>query len=552
MAGYKETPRQKMIAMMYLVLTALLALNVSKEILDAFLVVNKSMESTNESVTAKIKEKYAQFKHQYDMNQSKVGPYWERAQNVKTEATELINYLEYIKYKLVEVSENKDSATIMQDYYVDTTIYGVTKKVLDLKLVPTKDKYNATTFYLIRENENGEAYKMADKIDVYRDTILSVMNLPADSKKVGLITNMDGVVYRNADGQAQSWEIHNFFNTILAADITIINKIIGEIRSAEFNALNHLYASVSEKDFKFDNVEAKVITKSTYIFKGQKYEADVLVAAYDSKTQLNSKVLRGADKWNSANASKAMVIEGKDGQIKLDFTTNAEGLQKYAGVIEMYDPTTDQIAEYPYSGEYFVAPPSLTVAPLKMNVFYIGVDNPVAISAAGLSKDQINPVIDMGKLTKKGEEWFVRINDKDKPKSQSIATVSATANVDGTTMSLGKAEFRVKRVPSPTAQISGMSDGSIDKNVLLAAGAIIPDMGDFEFDLYFVVTSYSFGTLMNGDWVQKNIKGNVFNEEVNNMIRNGKRKQKFFFENIQAKGPDGTIRSLNPVNLELK
>ncbi len=550
MAGYKETPRQKMIAMMYLVLTALLALNVSKEILDAFLVVNKSMESTNESLTAKIHEKYAEFEKQYTMNPNKVGPYWERAQNVETEANKLIKYLDYLKYKLVEVSERKDSLEIMDLFYVDTVINGVRKKVLDLASVPTKDKYDATTFYMMRENKNGEAYTLSKKMQVYRDTVLNVMNLPANSDRVGLITNGPGISYSNADGTPQDWEQHNFYHTILAADITIINKIIAEVRSAEFNSLNYLYASVSEKDFKFDNVAARVIPKSTYVFKGQKYEAEVLVAAYDSKTQLDSKYLPGATEWNEANAGRAQTVAGEEGTIKLEFNTNTEGLQKYAGIIEMRDPATDEIVQYPYSSSYYVAPPSLTVAPLKMNVFYIGVDNPVSISAAGLSKDQISPSINMGKLKKDGSDWIVRIDSK--PKGQSIATVSATAEIDGERLSLGKSEFRVKRVPSPSAEIAGMTDGLIDKNVFLASAAIIPNMKDFEFDLYFVVTSYTFATVMNGDWVQKNVKGNLFTDEVKNIIRNGKRKQKYFFEKIQAKGPDGTMRSLNPINLELK
>jgi gliding motility-associated protein GldM len=550
MAGYKETPRQKMIAMMYLVLTALLALNVSKEILDAFLVVNKSMESTNESVAAKISEKYAQFEHQYKMNNTKVGPYWERAENVKKEADNLIEYLNYLKYKLVEVSERKDSATIMNLYYTDTVINGNRKKVLNLQSVPTKDKYDATTTYMIRERENGEAWNLSKRMQVMRDTLLSVMDLPPDSRKVGLITNMDGVVYRNADGVTQTWEMHNFFHTILAADITILNKIIAEVRTGEFNALNYLYAKVSEKDFKFDNIEAKVIPKSTYIFKGQTYEADVIVAAYDSKTDVVSKYVAGADSWKPSFIDRAKSIQGEDGKIKLEFPSNKEGMQKYAGIIEMKDPVTGDIISYDYNSSYFVAPPSLTVAPLKMNVFYIGVDNPVSISAAGLSKDQINPVINMGKLKRNDADWIVRIDEQ--PPSGQMAVVSASAKLDGENISLGQSEFRVKRVPSPSAQIAGMTDGAVDKNVLLAAGAIIPDMGDFEFDLYFVVNSYTFATVMNGDWVQKNVKGNIFTDEVKNIIRNGKRKQKFFFENIQAQGPDGTIRSLNVVALELK
>jgi len=550
MAGYKETPRQKMIAMMYLFLTAMLALNVSKEILDAFLVVNDSMESTNESLTAKIHEEYAEFENQYNMNPNKVGPFWERAKNVRNEAISLVNYLDYIKYKLVEVNEDKDSLEIMNLYYVDTTINGVHKKVLNLPSVDTKDKYNSTTHYLVRENKKGEAYEMSKKMQVYRDTLLNVMNLPANSTKVGLITNEDGRTYKNAGGVKQDWEQHNFYHTILAADVTIINKIIAEIRAAEFNALNYLYASVSEKDFKFDKVGAKVIPKSTYVFKGQDYEAEVIVAAYDSKTELKSLVLQGSEKWNEKNVARAKTIIGEDGTVKLKFSTNTEGLQKYAGVIEMRHPVTDEIIRYEYSNEYYVAPPSLTVAPLKMNVFYIGVDNPVSISAAGISKDQINPVISMGKLKKNGDEWIVRIDKK--PKGTSIATVSASAKIDDKTYNLGKAEFRVKRVPSPTAEIAGIMDGQIDKNVLLANSAIIPNQNDFEFDIYFVINSYQFATIMNGDWVQKNVKGNQFTTEVKKIIRNGKRKQKFFFEKIQATGPDGSIRSLNVVNLELK
>ncbi len=550
MAGYKETPRQKMIAMMYLVLTALLALNVSKEILDAFLVVNKSMESTNESVNAKVQEKYAQFKGQYDMNPNKVGPYWKKAQNVRTEAVDLINYLEFIKYKLVQVNEKKDSLEIMNLYYVDTVINGVHKKVLNLASVPTKDKYNETTFYLMRENQNGEAYKMSARMQVYRDTVLNIMGLPWNSTKVGLITNMEGYSYTNAGGVPQDWEEHNFYHTILAADITIINKIISEVRSAEFNALNYLYASVSEKDFKFDNVSAKVIPKSTYVFKGQDYEAEVIVAAYDSKTELKTLVLRGATELTDKNIGSAKTIIGEDGTVKLKFPTNKEGMQKFAGVIEMRDPKNDQIVRYDYEGGYFVAPPSLTVAPLKMNVFYVGVDNPVSISAAGLSKDQIKPVISMGTLKKNGDEWTVRIDKKEK--GQNIATVSATAKIDDKTYNLGKSEFRVKRVPSPSAEIAGMVNGQVDKNVLLANGAIIPNQKDFEFDIYFVITSFQFATIINGDWFQKNVKGNIFPDEVKKIIRGGKRKQKFFFDKIQATGPDGSTRSLNPVNLELK
>jgi len=548
MAGYKETPRQKMISMMYLVLTALLALNVSKEILDAFLIVNKSMETTNESVAAKVAESYAKFEGQYNLNKTKVGPYWEKAQAVQLEAEKFLTYLNQLKFNLVKESERKDSVEIVNLYYTDTIINGVAKKTLDLKAVPTKDKYNETTRYMVG-TKNSEAYTLSAKMKEFRDVVLGAMDLPEDSDKIGLRT--DGI-YRNADGQRQDWEMHNFFHTILAADITIVNKIIAEVRSAQFNSLNYLYAQVSEKDFKFDNVAAKVIPKSTYVFKGQKYEAEVLVAAYDSKTALESRVLQGVTEVTEANMNRATIIKGENGVINLEFPTNAEGLQRYAGEIIMREPGTGIIKTYDYTSEYIVAPPALTVAPLKMNVFYIGVDNPVSISSPGLPQDKIRPVISTGILKKdpKSNDWIVRIDKK--PAGKSIATVSATAEIDGKVLQLGSSEFRVKRVPDPIAEIAGQTGGTIDKNVLLASGAIIPNMEDFNFDLYFIVTSYTFATIINGDFIPKNIRGNQFTPEVVNLIKNGKSKQKFFFENIQSQGPDGTIRALNPVNLELK
>ncbi|MFA5417378.1 MAG: GldM family protein [Bacteroidales bacterium] len=550
MAGYKETPRQKMISMMYLVLTALLALNVSKEILDAFLVVNKSMETTNESVAAKIDEAYAKFQAQYTLNKAKVGPFWEKAQQMQAEAEDLLEYLEHLKFKLVLVAErNKDSLEIVNLYYSDSIIRGENRPILNLHLVPSKDKYNETTNFMVHTPTKGEAFVLAERMDTFRSTVLSVMGLPMNSEKIGLVTSG---VYPNADGAKQNWEMHNFYHTILAADITIINKIIAEVRSAQFNALNYLYSQVSEKDFKFDNVKAEVIPTSTYIFKGQKYEARVLVAAYDSKTDLESRVLQGVDEITDANQNRTTTIKGEGGIINLEFPTNTEGVQRYAGQIIMREPGTGEIKTYPYQGEYIVAPPALTVAPLKMNVFYIGVDNPVSISAPGLAQELIRPVISTGILKKdpKSKDWIVRIDKK--PTGKSLATVSATAEIDGKVLQLGTSEFRVKRVPDPIAEIAGQTGGSIDKNILLSAGAIIPNMEDFNFDLYFIVTSYTFGTIVNGDYLPKNIKGNQFTPEVISLIKNGKSKQKFFFDNIQSQGPDGTIRPLNPVNLELK
>jgi len=562
MAGYKETPRQKMIAMMYLVLYALLALNVSKQVLDAFLVVNENVQDTNTSLSSKIAATYNRFETQYNLNQDKVGPFWEKAQVVRKESNAMVQYLRHLKLKLVEVSERKDSAFVISHYYFDTLVPDPAhptemKKIkeLNLRIVPSKDRYNDVTNYLIGvgNTKKGEAYRLSRKMNAYRKVILKIMDLPANTTKVGLITNYRGkqkIIYRNADRQEQDWENHNFYYTILAADVTLVNKIISEAKMSEFDALNYLFSSITAKDYKFANVEAKVIPYSTYVLRGNTYKAEVLVAAYDTKTKPNVRILNGVDSITDQNIDKTQLVKGQGGVVELVLPAKKEGFHKYAGIIEMIDPATNKTVKYNFKGKYLVAPPSLTVAPLRMNVFYIGVENPVSITAPGLSASQIHPRISAGKLYKKGRNWMVKLT-KGVPGNK--VYVSATAKIDGRNILLGRSEFRVKRVPSPTAEIAGQTNGQIDKNIMLAARAIIPNMKDFLFNnYYFKITSFTFATLINGDWIPKNVKGNIFPPEVMKIIRNGKHKQKFFFENIQAIGPDGTIRSLNPISLEIK
>ena len=126
--------------------------------------------------------------------------------------------------------------------------------------------------------------------------------------------------------------------------------------------------------------------------------------------------------------------------------------------------------------------------------------------------------------------------------------------MDGKRVVLGSYDFRIKRVPNPEAKIAGRSSGKIDKSEFVGAGGIIPDMGDFEFgDYQYNIVSYNLGTIVGGDYkTSGTVRGGRFNQEVNDMIKKARPGQKFFFENIQAKGPDGVNRTLNPINLEIK
>ena len=286
MSGAKETPRQKMIGMMYLVYTALLAMNVSKDIvytallamnvskdiLDAFDTVNAGVQTTNITLSNQINQKYAAFEEQYGLDKEKVGPYWEQAQALREEATDLINYIEALKWDLVKKIEEKDATTALADGLLksaDTVRFGRKIYNVNTAKVKSRDNYNRPTEYMMGNPEGpgngGKAYELSEKIRRFRGEVIKAMG-PEHIHEVGLITDsiygtkdyltengyaesqmkklpLEGNYYGAkisyypgmTDPVQDSWEYHNFHHTVLVADVTLLNKIISEAETAELN-----------------------------------------------------------------------------------------------------------------------------------------------------------------------------------------------------------------------------------------------------------------------------------------------------------------------------
>lgn len=535
MAGYKETPRQKMIAMLYLVLTALLALNVSVEILEAFLVVNESMETTNEKFASKIESTYERFEKQYKINQKKVGPFWEKAQLAKQYSDEMISYIDSIKIAVIAKSEGDPPEEIRN------------KPLRDIK---SRDKYDAATNFFIGDSQDGskgEARVLKNNIIEYREKLLSLIDPAAhDQLQLGLST---GGTYYDASGAKQNWEMHNFYHTILAADVTILNKIIAEVQNAEFDILNHLFSSVTAQDFKFENIDAKVIPKSNYVLMGDEYSAEVFVIAYDSKQNPEVYVLPGAGQITSQNIGQARLLRGEEGKVDFSLPADEEGLNRYAGMIRVKGPS-GEMNEYRFADEYIVERPFTTVSATKMNVFYVGVDNPVSISAPGIAVEKLDPRISVGVLKPDvtGRNWIVNLPEDARGK----AVITVMANIEEQSRNMGKQEFRIKQVPSPEPYIANVNGGKVGKAALLAAGAIIPRMPrDFDFDLYFEITSFEFVSVRKGDIIRYTGKGNKLAPEMLDFIKAATRGDNIWLEDIRATGPGGS-RSLSTISLEIQ
>lgn len=518
-----ETPRQKMISMMYLVLTAMLALNVSVEILQAFVTVGDNMETTNKLFSSKIDNSYYNFERAYSANKEKVGPNWIKAQEVRKATDEIVKYIDDMQYDLVA--------------YVDGLKGGKVeaKKILlekGFEGVKSKDNSTSPTRYFIGASENGsgaKAMELRKKIEAYQAKMLTL----ADPRFVDRLKKMQintQAKFKNKSGQELNWQMYNFNNTILLADLVILKKLKSEIQNAEFDLVNDLLISVSADDFKFDNVVPKVVATSNYVMQGDNYEAEVFVAAIDSKTQLRAAVRGGS-------------YVSEDGIIKLKFPAGATGNQKYEGTVFVKKSTGEEA--YPFSGEYFVAAPAVTISPTNMNVFYIGVDNPVSISAPGVSADQLNVTINGGggaTISKvSAGKYIVNV------KTQQEAQIVVSANVGGKVMKQGDMKFRVKKIPAPKAMVGSSDGGRIAKEILVAQGQLKVVMDGFDFPVRYNVTEFQMTFNTGGDGQAPLVsRGARFTPEMISQIQRLRRGNKVYIEGIRAKGPDGDKSVQNP------
>lgn len=540
MAGYKETPRQKMIGMMYLVLTALLALNVSRQILDAFIIVNESMEITNEQFSKKVDELYADFEEQHQINPNKVKEYWDKAKDARTQSENLKNYIDSVKVALIAKTER---------------ITFEEADTLQLKYANKKDNFDApTNFFMGAPPKKGEAENLVKNLESFRQGMQGLID-PEDQKDfpIGLITNTDEngekIIYHDKDGNEENWERHNFFHTILAADVTILNKLIAEIYNAETNVVNYLYSSISEEDFKFNIINAKVIANSNYIFKGDEYKAEIFVAAYDSTQNPDVYILEGAD--TLIDIARGRIIDTENGKGILTLPQSKEGTKKYAGIIQIKNPYGKKVS-YHFKSEFIVAIPSATISATKMNVFYRGVDNPVAISASGKADAQLKPRIvpasagTIGRMSEGG--WTVNNLSNDAIE----LTIKIYADDKGGEKFMGEQLFRVKRLPDPMAKVLGATNEKISKKKMLANAFLVcqlPEWVDFKYD--FRVTSFTMVIPKGGGLLTKEKSENqMFTQKMISQIQNLKKNDAILFQDIKVRGPEGT-RKIESINITI-
>lgn len=546
MAGGNLSPRQKMINLMYLVLTALLALNVSKEILDSFIIVNEGLENTKSTFKEKMDATYAQFSGLAKENEAKYGAAWRDAQQVQSLASRLVSHIDTLKGMLISKTDGVPLEQVMgKANGVDT--------VLNLQYVHLKDNNTHITEMMVgsepaKPKEGPHTAKeLRGMLEKFRDQVKAAAK--GDPKLQASADRMfDFSDRKDASGTVNNWESMNFYHVPVVAGITTLSKIQTDIRTMENELVGRMMAGVESKTFKFNKLTAITQPLSSYVTVGGKYRASIFLGAYDDQNA--PEVIIG--RVDTTVTPPAIIGEGKTLPMEgakaiLEEPASSAGLKTVTGIIK-FKPVGGELQVEPFKVEYEVAAPNLVVSPTKMNVFYRGVENPVSISVAGYSASNIQPSMNNGSLTRAKDGYVV------KPGPGQTAMVSVTVtNPDGSKKAMPGVEFRVKNVPNPTPYFAGhgVNDNTVKRNELLAAQGVIAKMENFEFDLKFDVVSYTVSTTIAGNFLEKPCSGPALSADAKAVLERVKSGQKIFIENIKARGPDGTVRNLGALSFKV-
>jgi len=546
MSKGKETPRQKMIGMMYLILTAMLALNVSKEAVEAFRKVDMSLTKTTANYIKKNDITYAAFDAAAAENPEKAGAWKTKAYEIKGRADELYNYIQDLKVEIITTAEGSDSEALLPDNQIDI---NKVKKI---------DENNVPSEILVGANQGGKGNDLKALIEDYREYLVETLGGKDASAERSIldILNTDNPQNLEKTG-TEDWVTANFQTMPLVAAITMLSKMQVDVRNAETDVLNFLYTQIDAGAFRFNYIVPTVTTNTSYVMQGNEYEAKVFVAATDTTQDLEIFVGPYTTKTNpdgtplyepTSQATQLPIDESGRGVYRV--RPGSVGEKSWGGVIRMKAPD-GSVRTYKFDQKYSVGMPNVVVSPTAMNVLYQGIQNPLDISVPGVGSDKLTVRMTNGDISK-GKYKNYRGEYVAQPRTVGQnAQIIVSANIDGKVQSFPPVEFRVRRLPDPEARFANMKEGNVLRSVAAAQQVVTAVLENFEFDLTYTVTGFTVSVNDKGYEITAESNNNRLTDKQKSLISNLRAGQKLIIEKIRAVGPDGRTRDLNPIILKI-
>lgn len=510
------SPRQKMINLMYIVLTAMLALNVSSDVLDGFTQVQDGLSRSNDNVAQRNEAIYRQLEAFAAVNPDKGGQWLDKASEVRRATADLIHLVDSLKLQIVHKADGPEG---------------------DPDNILNRDDLEAAAVVMLAPG-NPRGRDLRKRVEAYRDFVGSYVPDSLKRANIAHILSTDPIL-RAGTLVPQQWEEAKFDQQPVVAAVTLLTKLESDILYAEGEALSTIYSQVDAGDVRVNELNAYVMPQSRMVMRGGKYSANIVLAAVDT------------------TARPVVYVGGKrlgNDRGLYELSTTQTGTFSYSGYLEVNhgDGTSTR---HPFESSYTVIEPMATVSATMMNVLYAGIANPISISVPGVAMSDISATMSNGSLQRSGDHWIARPEGVGRD-----AVVTVTANMDGRSVQVAQTKFRVRKLPDPTPFIAFTDQaGNTDhyrggkpfaKTLLLKAQGLQAAIDDGLLDTPFTVLSFEtvfFDSM--GNAIPEVSDGANFSSRQRQSFQRLQRGKRFYISRIKAKGPDGITRDLSPMEV---
>jgi gliding motility-associated protein GldM len=507
-------------------------------VLNAFKLINDGIAATNLTLTGKNNDIMAQLKGKYDNDPVKTAPFLDDARRVKQFSADFNTYVEELKQQMIRESGGMDNGQLKNKKDTET---------------PTR---------VMVEKAKGK--ELQQKIQTLREELTTLKTLNAGDKSellksLSLSTEYD---HRQAEKlDKKDWSSYHFEKVPVVAAVALLTKIQGDAKNSEAMVLNMINEKTEGKVYRFDVLKPASFIPSSYVIAGkQQYKADIFIAA--TSTTQETEVFMGQFKDNSVRGPNGQLmpklsqnplkdgykkVEVTDGVASYEETPAGTGDMTRQGVIKVKQPTGTEYDYYPFELKYQSAKPTAVVSPVKMNVLYIGLDNPLAISVPGVPADKLIPsVAGDGTISGSNGEYVIKVNKMGKIK------VNVAAKMEEGDRDMGSTEFRVKLVPKPEIRLENFEASKIKPDKIKICRKLNAVLENFEYNVNFEIMSFQMMYVAkNGNVLTKDATGSVLTPDMLKLINMAKNGDVYYFDEIRVKFPGGEIFKINNVTYKV-
>lgn len=500
-----------MINLMYLVLTALLALNVSAEVMNAFFSLDKGMKSSRQIVEKSNDAMQAAIeKGAKDYPSPQAEEYKNRAIEANKITADFVSYIDGIRKDLFDKAG------------------GANPKIPDQpKDIRNKD---ITTKMFVND---GLGDKIEARIKETREQLIKLSDNDANAV-AGIAMGIEAIP---PDSKAKTWSEFKFKQMPVSAVFPLLGKMQSDAKSSASSVLTYCSSKVTGTDIKFDKFIPGVAPEKNYVILGEEFKADVFLSAFSSKLDNISINVDGRN------------LPLKDGIGTFSEKPSAVGEKKYTVSINIRNPATGQTETVKKEFSYEVGQRSAAVQLDKMNVFYIGVDNPISVSVAGVSSNDIK-IAASGVNVVKGSGAGKYVVTATTPTNDASITISGGGVVQ-------KFPYRVKRIPDPNPRLGGNAKnkgGTMGNGEFKAQGGVSAMLENFDFDATCAVVGFEVTYLAKRqDPITRVNNGAKWSGDVGELIQRAKPGDAFFFDEVKCKCPgDVAARNIGSISYKIK